>query len=141
MSVRHHSTVLLQRDEVVAPPIPRACDDRTFGLPPVLHALTVTLFLGFVTMLATTFSTNMGVNYVVFVAIIGAAFAVPAMWARMKREENHSHALTMSDLMDRGFATATGRVDGKEACILVLLLPFMIFSWSVAIAIIAQFTR
>jgi hypothetical protein len=51
---------LLVREEIVAAPSspsPRACDDRSFELPPALHVATAGLYLGFVTVLCAAFAT------------------------------------------------------------------------------------
>jgi hypothetical protein len=55
----------------------------------------------------------------------------------MKPGENHSAALRWDDFMDRGVATATGHASGAEATVLVLLLPFLILCFALAVAIIA----
>jgi hypothetical protein len=137
MTARHVPEILLARDEIVAPPLPRACDDRTFELPPVLHILTALMFLGFVTVLSVAFSGHMIVSYGVFVAFIVAFFAVPALWVRMKPEENRSRALEWYEFMDNGIDTASGRTSGFAASVLVLLLPFLILCWAIAVALIA----
>ena len=141
MTARHTSAVLIQRDEIVASPAKRACDDRTFELPPALHVLTGLFFVGFVSVLSLAFRTNMTVNYAVFLIFILAFFSLPALWVRMKPEENHSRALGLGDLLTRGIRTPTGRLTGGEAMILVLLLPFTVFCWSIAVAIIAASVR
>jgi hypothetical protein len=41
--------------------------------------------------------------------------------------------------MQKGIETATGLNSGKEATVLVLVLPALIFLWAVAIAIIVAF--
>ena len=138
MSVRHQSASLVARDEIVAPPSPRSCEDRTFELPPVLHVATALLFLGFVSILSFAFrAPAMAVPFGIFVIFIVAFFTVPAMWVRMKPEENHSTALRWSELGNAGIGTPDGRTSGREAAILVLLLPFVILCWAIAIAVIA----
>lgn len=138
MSVRHKSASLVARDEIVAPPSLRSCEDRTFELPPALHVATALLFLGFVSVLSFAFrAPAMAVPFGIFVIFIAAFFTVPAMWVRMKPEENHSRALRWSELGNAGIGTPDGRTSGREAAILVLLLPFMILCWAIAIAVIA----
>lgn len=140
MSVRHKSAILVARDEIVAPPVPRSCEDRTFELPPVLHIATALLFLGFVSVLSFAFrAPAMAVPFGIFVVFIVGFFTVPAMWVRMKPEENHSKALRWSELGNAGIGTPDGRTGGREAAILVLLLPFVILCWAVAVAMIAAF--
>lgn len=130
--------------ELVAPPAlpaPRACTDRDFGLPPVLHFTMAGLFLGFLTVLCAAFATpGLLIPYIVFVAVIGAYFAVPALWARMKKE-SRTHALGWDDFRSNGIDTATGRTSAAEATTLVLLLPSLIFCWAVALAVIGHTVR
>ena len=145
MTRRHRESQLAARHEIVAPPAhpnPRACDDRTFELPPGLHMATAGLFTSFVTILCATFATRgLAVPYAVFVFFIAAFFLVPALWARMKPHENLSRALRWDELMSCGITTATGRVSGKDAAILVLILPTFVTFWALAIATIVTFAR
>ncbi|WP_310467624.1 hypothetical protein [Sphingomonas sp.] len=132
------SHTLLARDEIVAAPVLRACDDRTFELPPVLHVATATLFLGFVGVLSFAFrNPELAVPFGVFVAFIVAFFTVPGLWARMNPAETRTPALGWSEFMEHGIATATGRCGGREAATLVLLLPFLILCWAISVALIA----
>lgn len=138
MSARHQSTVLVARDEIVAPPLQRCCEDRTFELPPALHIATALLFAGFVSVLSIAFrAPAMVVPFGIFIVFILGFFTLPAMWVRMKPEENHSRALRWSELGAKGIRTADGRTNGREATILVLLLPAVIFCWAIVVAIIA----
>ncbi len=76
---------LLASNEVVAAPA-AAWQDYNFELPPVLHFATAALFLGFVGVLSLAFaSPGMAVPFGVFVAFIGAFFAVPALILRLGR--------------------------------------------------------
>jgi hypothetical protein len=120
----------------------RACTDRTFELPPVIHLAMAALFLGFVTVLCAAFATpGLLIPYAVFGFFIIAYFAVPSLWALMKPEENLSHSLSWSEFMEKGVDTASGHESGREAAVLVLMLPAFIFCWAVAIAIISEATR
>ena len=138
MSARHRSAVLVSRDEIVAPPAPRCCEDRTFELPTGIYVGMALLFFGFVSVLSLAFrSPGMAVPFAIFVVFIVAFFTVPSLWVRMKPEESHSQALTWAELGRRGIRTPQGVVSGREATVLALLLPFVIFCWAIAIAIIA----
>jgi hypothetical protein len=129
---------LAYRDEIVAPPIQRACEDRTFELPVALHIATALLFLGFVSVLSLAFrAPEMAVPFGIFVVFIAAFFSVPALWVRMRPDENMSRSLRWRDFARNGIATQAGRAGGREAAVLVLLLPFLILCWSIAVAIIA----
>lgn len=138
MTARQTSAVLLARDEIVAPPAARACQDRTFEIPTVLYLATAALFLAFVGVLSFAFrSPEMAVPFGVFVAFILAFFTVPALWTRITPEENMSKALGWNELLDKGIETGTGHATGREAAVLVLLLPSAVMGWAVAIATIA----
>ncbi|HVM23177.1 MAG TPA: hypothetical protein VM308_07770 [Sphingomicrobium sp.] len=142
MTARLDSLELLQREEIVAPPLPRACTDRSFELPPVLHVTTGILFLGFVTVLCAAFATaELLVPYGVFVALIVAFFTVPGLWARMKPEESRTRALSWYEFREKGIDTATGRTGAGEATVLVLTLPVLILCWAIAVATIAAVVR
>lgn len=140
MSASHKSAALVARDEIVAPPSPRCCEDRTFELPPALHIATALLFLGFVSVLSFAFrAPAMAVPFGIFVIFIACFFTVPAMWVRMKPEENNSRSMRWSELGNNGVQTACGQAGGWEATILVLLLPMVILCWAIAVAVIAAF--
>ena len=145
MSRRIDHQQLVLRKEIVAapvPPLPRACDDRTFELPPAVHIATALLFLGFVSVLCAAFATpKLLVPFAVFAFFIAVYFAVPALWARMKPEDNGSRALSWDELLEDGVSTATGHASGGEAAVLVLMLPAFVLFWAVAFAAIAVFVR
>ena len=145
MSRRIDHQQLTLRKEIVAapvPPLPRACDDRTFELPPAIHIATALLFLGFVTVLCAAFATpRLLVPYGVFAFFIAAYFTVPALWARMKPADNRSRALSWDELLEDGVITASGHASGGEAAVLVLMLPAFVLFWAIAFAAIAAFVR
>jgi hypothetical protein len=139
MSVRVDPELLHAHAALVAPPMQRACEDRSFELPPVLHVVTFMLFAGFVSVLSLAFANpELVVPWAIFIVFIAAFLIVPALWTRMA-PANPSRALSWSRFMAGGMDTATGHVSGREAMVLVLLLPGLIFLWSVAIAIINAF--
>ena len=128
--------VLAHADIVAAPQ--RACTDRSFELPPALYIATALLFIGFVSVLSFAFrNPEMAVPWGVFVAFIVAFFTVPGLWTRMKPVESRTRALSWTRFAEQGIDTATGRTGAAEATTLVLLLPFLIFCWAIAIAVIA----
>ena len=129
--------VLAARAELAAPPTPRACEDRTFELPPAIHIAMAGLFVGFVSVLCLALAHPLlAIPWAVFVSFIAAFFAVPALWARMAPEQNRSRALGWSEFMERGIAIDHGRCSGSEATVLVLMLPAFICLWAVSIAVI-----
>jgi hypothetical protein len=128
---------LLARSEVVPAPAATAWQDYNFELPPALHFATGALFIGFVSVLSLAFANpEMAVPFGVFVAFIGAFFAVPAIFVR-SAPQGSARASRWSDFMEKGIAVEHGRCTGREATILVLMLPVLIFCWALAIATIA----
>ena len=137
MSLRQTQNLLLASDEIVGAPSKRACDDQSFELPTGIYVAMASMFAGFVTVLSFTFrSGHMAVVYGVIFAFIGAFFAVPAIFPAMERDGRA--ALNWSDFNHCGIATATGRASAREAVILVLILPFLILCFGIAVATIAQ---
>ena len=95
------------------------------------------LFAGFVAVLSLSFrGGHMAVIYGVIFAFIAAFFAVPAMFPAMAPDRKKR--LSWFDVQDRGIQTATGRSTAGEATVLVLLLPFLIFCFGMAVAAIAM---
>lgn len=138
MAERLNRIQLLHRREIVAAPIQRACEDRSFELPVALHIATALLFLGFVSVLSLAFrAPEMAVPFGIFVVFIVAFFTVPALWVRMQPEKDGNRALDWREFMRAGIATQAGTAGGREATVLVLLLPFLIFCWALAVATIA----
>jgi hypothetical protein len=137
MVARLDKAQLLVRNEVVPAPAAGVWQDYSFELPPALHFATGALFLGFVGVLSLAFGNpEMVVPFGIFVAFIGAFFAVPAIFVR-SAPEGSARARRWADFMEHGIATEHGRCSGREAAVLVLILPVLIFCWSLAIAAIA----
>lgn len=138
MTARFNSEILFARDEVVAAPAARACTDLNWELPTGLYLATAVLFLGFVSVLSLGFmGPTMVVPYAVFVVFIAAFFTVPALFVKTSRGRGDTRALDWQLFREKGIATATGRTGAGEAATLVLLLPFLILCWAVAIVTIA----
>jgi hypothetical protein len=124
MVTRIHKSEVLARADIVDAPQQRACYDRSFELPPVLHIATACLFVGFVSVLSLAFRhPQMVIPWAVFVIFIAAFFAVPGLWTRLKPESSRTHALSWSRFIDEGKDNATGRPGGREATTRVLLVP------------------
>lgn len=139
MTTRHTHEVLIARDEIVAPPAPRACDDHSFELPTGIYVTMAIMFTGFVVVLGMAFRGEMAVSLGVIFFFIAAFFAVPSLFPGLARD-SRSRALGWNEFMDKGIETATGRITGAGAAVLVLLLPFLILCFAVAVASIAAFT-
>ena len=140
MSVRHIEQELLARAEIVAPPSAQGCRDQSFELPPALYLATAVLFLGFVGVLSMAFaSLKMAIVFSVCAAFMAAFFTIPAIFVRAGAEQCRSRSLTWSQFMENGVAIEHGRCSGRDAAVLMLLLPALIFCFGVAVAVIAAF--
>lgn len=81
-------TTLLAREEVVSSPVPRACHDQGFELPPAIFRTMAALFFGFLGVLTVGLAepqlvVPMGVNF----AFLTAFFAVPAIFVGASQGE------------------------------------------------------
>src|SRR5687768_9039348 len=112
---------LLARQEIVAPPTPRACTDRGFELPTGIYVAMGVMFLGFVAVLSFAFrNPEMAVPFGVIVAFIAAFFAVPAVFVRTTPNVSRTPALDWLRFMAEGVETATGHSSEREAAVLAL---------------------
>ena len=137
MTTRVRSELLIARDEIVAAPAERACTDQSFELPSGLYVAMAMFFAGFVGVLGLGFrGGHMAVVYGVIFAFIAAFFAIPAIFPAMAPERKKAQSWAMFRM--RGIHTATGRTSAAEATTLVLLLPFRIFCFGMAVAAIAM---
>ena len=128
------------RDELALPPQQleqRACNDQSFELPSAIYIAMGSMFVGFISVLAFAFRSNMAVSYGVIFAFIAAFFAVPALFPRVTRGVVANKRLDWHTFRSNGIATATGHASGREATILILLLPFLILCFAIAVATIA----
>ena len=138
MSVRHKSVALLQRDEIVAPPTARACEDHSFEFPSAIYGAMTAMFFGFMVVMAVGFAAPeiivpMGINF----AFLTAFFAVPAIFVIASPNDMGPRSLRWTDFVRSGVETATGHTSGREALVLTLLLPFLILCWGIAVVTIA----
>lgn len=141
MSRRQTRECLVVRDEIVAAPAKRACEDQNFELPNAIYIAMATMFAGFIAALSLAFrGGHMVVVYGVIFSFIAAFFGVPALFPGQVPEESRTKALGLFDFGHRGIGTATGRATAREATILVLLLPFLILCFGIAVATIASLT-
>jgi hypothetical protein len=81
----------------------------------------------------------MGVAYGVIFAFLAAYFAIPDVFTKMA--PRRSKGLSWFDFANKGIKTETGRTSAFEATVLVLLLPFLILCFGIAVAIIAAVIR
>ena len=130
MSVRVDPIQLQADARVVAAPNERSCQDHSFELPTGLYLAMAALFFGFLAVLAIGLQTPglivpMAINFV----FLAAFFGVPAIFVRSTKDD--SRAKSWSRFMDSS---------GKEAAVLMLVLPVFIFGWSLAIVTITALT-
>ena len=138
MESRQTRKQLLAKGEIVSGPNERACTDQNFELPAGIYVAMVALFSGFVGVLALAFHAgHMPVVYGIIGVFIAAFFALPAMFVGAGSRMSRGKAMSWSDFSDRGISTATGHSTAREATVLVLLLPFLILCWAIAVVSIA----
>jgi hypothetical protein len=136
MTGRQKPEVLIARNEIVEAPAQRA--DQSFELPNGLYVAMATMFAGFIAVLALSFrGGHMAVAYGVIFAFLAAFFVVPGIFPQMK-SEGRTKALSWTMFRYKGIQTATGRSSATEATVLVLLLPFLVLCFGIAIATIAS---
>jgi len=122
--------------EIVPPPSPRACDDQSFELPGHIYVAMAIMFTGFVAVLGLSFHAGrMMVAYGVIFAFIAMFFAIPAVFPKMAASKK---ALSWTAFQYKGIQTATGRSSARDATILVLLLPFLVLCFGIAVRVIAS---
>lgn len=115
--------------------------ERSFDLPPVLHAATAGLYIAFLGVMALAFQDRgLIIPMVIFVGYIVMAFGVPALWVKMK-PGHAGKALGWGEFVQFGIDTYTGKMSAKDATGQVLILPALVLSWGVAIAVIAAAVR
>ena len=135
MSVRIDPKLLHPDAAIVPPPAQRACDDHSFELPTGIYAAMAALLFGFLAILAVGLAdpglvVPMGINFV----FLTAFFAIPAIFVGAANDGKSS--LSWSQFVRKGVETATGHSSGKEAAVLILMLPALIFCWAIAIVAI-----
>lgn len=136
MTTRVTPEVLIARHETVEAPVQRACEDQSFELPGGLYKAMALMFAGFIAVLAVAFrGGHMAVAYGVIVAFLAAFFAIPAMFPQMA--PSATKRMSWFEFQRKGIITATGRTGPWEATILVLLLPFLLLCFAIAVATIA----
>ena len=137
MTARFNSKILVAREEIVPSPASRACEDHNWELPNGVYLAMALFFSGAIAVLATAFSSGMAVSYGIIFAFLVAFFAIPALFVKTSRGHGDTKPLDWDFFREKGIATATGRASAGEATTLVLLLPFLILCWAVAVAVIA----
>lgn len=137
MVARLDKAQLLARQEVVAAPAARACEDRTYEVPTPILLGVFGLFMAYLGVMSIGFMAEDLVLPMVVNVIFVAAFAyVPAKWATMHPGKS-DRALSWSELREKGLDTLTGRSGAGETATLILLLPACVLFWGIAVVTIA----
>lgn len=138
MTGRQTRGQLLAQNEIVRAPVQRACEDQSFEVPTGIYIAKASMFAGFVAVLGFAFrGGHMAVVMGVIFAFIAAFFAVPAIFPGAAAGRTQPKTLTWFEFSKRGIMTATGRSSARDATILILLLPFLILLFGIAIVTIA----
>ncbi|WP_118858323.1 hypothetical protein [Sphingomonas mesophila] len=127
---------LAASDQIAEAPTARSCNDQSFGLPTGIYIAMAVMFVGFVTVLAVAFNGEMAVSYGVIFAFLAMFFGVPSLFPRLAGQDR-TRALEWREFVEHGIDTATGRTSAGSATVLVLILPFLILCFAIAVATIA----
>jgi hypothetical protein len=138
MTARYQSQILTARDEIVAPPAPRACQDHSFEMPTAVYGAVGALLFGFMAVMAIGFAhpelvVPMAINFI----FLTAFFTVPVIFVTGSPKDVGPKSMRWSEFIRQGLDTATGHTSGSEAIILTLMLPFFIFCWGIAVLVVA----
>ncbi len=136
MTSRQTPEALVARDELVAAPEGRSCEDQSFELPTGVYVAMAGMFTGFIAVLNIAFSGHMGVSFAAIFFFVAAFFAIPVLFTR-SAPDSRTSALEWYQFLERGIVTASGREKAGSAAVLVLILPFLILCFGIAIATIA----
>ena len=110
--------------------------NRTFELPAGLYGITVACYLGFLALMSVLFmNAELVLPMAAFVISIVGGFGLGYKWVAMK-PGNDNPTLTLGQFSNRGIQTLSGRLTAAEASAQVLILPVLILTWGVAIAVI-----
>ena len=120
-------------------PVQPVVVDRSFEMPVALYAATVALYLGFVAVMAIGLaSPGLAIPMAIFALFIVAGFGVPALWTQIGPKHG-ARPLRLQQLMHKGIATYTGRLNGRDAAVQMLILPVLILGWGLAVMTIRAF--
>lgn len=121
-----------------APNIATTQVDRSFGLPAVIFRATAGLYLAFVGVMAVTFfDADLALPMAIIAGFLLLGFGLVGLWATLQPD---NAAPTWGRFAARGFETLSGRLTMREAAVQILMLPVLILSWALVIAIIVALT-
>lgn len=135
---RHIAAVELTRiSSVKAVPFETTVD-RNFNLPTELYVMTVGAYFAFLAVMSAAFMTGeLAIPMVICAIYLVMAFGVPMLWTAMNPEHS-GRALGWGTFANRGIITHTGHLTAGEASVQVLILPLLVLSWGVAVAVIVK---
>ncbi|HJQ17602.1 MAG TPA: hypothetical protein VJR87_00725 [Allosphingosinicella sp.] len=111
--------------------------ERVFGLHPSLFVMTIGSYFAFLAILGVAFmNSNLILPYAIFIAYIVMAFGVPGLWANVRGRDAGS-VQTWAQFRSEGMDIETGHVDSGSAIAQVVVLPFLIVAFAIAVAMIA----
>ena len=138
--VQRHSRTDIADRAIVHAEVPTRSQtevDRTFELPKSLYGITVSMYLGFLAVMAMGFrSPEMIIPMAAFVISIVAGFGIPTIWSRLN-PPTESKPKSWSRFSLEGIQTAYGRTSARDATVQVLILPVLIFIWGLIVVTIA----
>ena len=140
MSV-HYSQADLRKvarraSSAMAPALPNRAE-RTFGLHPALFVATIGSYFAFLAIMAAAFmNPNLVIPFAIFVAYLAMYFGVPGLWARVVGRPV-GRFQSWSEFRSEGMDILTGSIGSGGAIAQVMVLPFLIVGFAVAVALIA----
>ena len=136
MSKHATENTIAEMARIVEAPKVQHTVDRTFELPTGLYIMTAGGYLGFIGLMASLFMTGgLAIPLVVIALFIVMAFTIPAMWTGLG-DDDGARRLSWSNFQSKGVVTHDGPITAVAASAQVLILPFAILVWGLAIAVI-----
>ena len=133
--------LIAEQAAIVDAPKARHETDRTFELPKGLYMATVALYLGFLAVMATGFSSpGLIIPMAIFALFMVAGFGIPAIWTKLA-PNTPSKPMSFARLRREGIQTLTGKLAAKDAAVQMLILPGIVFCWGVSTITIAALVR
>ena len=119
-----------------APTLPNRAE-RTFGLHPGLFVATIGSYFAFLAIMAAAFmNPNLIIPFAIFVAYLAMYFGVPGLWARVVGRPV-GRFQSWAEFRSEGMDILTGPIGSGGAIAQVLVLPFLIVGFAVAVGLIA----
>ena len=124
------------RASAIAPALPNRAE-RTFGLHPALFVATIGSYFAFLAIMAAAFmNPDLIIPFAIFVAYLVMYFGVPGLWARVVGRPV-GRFQSWAEFRSEGMDILTGHIGSGGAVAQVLVLPFLIVGFALAVAFIA----